>query len=185
MPKLPRGALCGAALAALALAPPLAAQDDGQRRAPHHLVTLDVKPAVTSGPYVLSAHATAPLQTGDVLIWGAVAPLPPTSEDAIAKSDPALAPAADDRPREVALRPAFPNPSHARARIPFDLPTATHVRIAVYDLLGREVAVLADDDRPEGRHEVTLDAARLAAGVYHVRLTTGATTASQTLTIVR
>ncbi|HLT47525.1 MAG TPA: T9SS type A sorting domain-containing protein, partial [Rubricoccaceae bacterium] len=47
------------------------------------------------------------------------------------------------------------------------------VRLAVYDVLGREVAVLADGHRDAGTHRATLDASGLAAGTYVYRLTVG------------
>jgi hypothetical protein len=59
------------------------------------------------------------------------------------------------------------------------------VRLAVYDLLGREVAVLVDGLQSPGRHEVTFDAHNLASGVYVYRLTAGSFSASRKLTIVR
>jgi chitinase len=48
-----------------------------------------------------------------------------------------------------------------------------NVRLAVYDLLGREVAVLVNESKPPGNYEVAFNAAGLASGVYFYRLTTG------------
>jgi len=50
---------------------------------------------------------------------------------------------------------------------------AARVRLAVYDLLGREVAVLVDEKKEPGAYVVTFDAAGLASGTYVYRLTTG------------
>jgi hypothetical protein len=47
------------------------------------------------------------------------------------------------------------------------------VRLTVHDLLGRECAVLVDEDQISGAHEVVFDAARLAGGVYFYRLSSG------------
>ena len=44
------------------------------------------------------------------------------------------------------------------------------MRLAVYDLLGREVAVLVDDKKAPGAYEVQFDAKGLASGVYFYRL---------------
>ena len=86
---------------------------------------------------------------------------------------------------EVTLRAPYPNPVTSSARIPYELPADGPVRLAVYDALGRRVAVLADGDRPAGFHHATVDAARLAPGVYHVRLTAGPFVGASRFTVVR
>ena len=63
-----------------------------------------------------------------------------------------------------------PNPFSGWTTIPFQMLEQGHVRIAVYDVLGREVAVLIDGAQPVGQHEVTFDAAGLAPGVYFCRM---------------
>ncbi|NBC15796.1 MAG: T9SS type A sorting domain-containing protein [Bacteroidetes bacterium] len=54
--------------------------------------------------------------------------------------------------------------------IRYALPEPTRVRLAVYDLLGREVATLADGLKPAGRHEAIFEASGLPSGVYLYRL---------------
>ena len=80
----------------------------------------------------------------------------------------AMAAAADVT--ELALDAPAPNPSAGTARIGFAMPEAGAARVAVYDVRGRQVAVLADGEVAAGRHEATLDGGALAAGVYVVRL---------------
>ena len=91
-----------------------------------------------------------------------------------------------------ALGAAYPNPASDRTTLPFMLPTAQAVRLAVYDVLGREVAVLVDGVRPAGPHAVAFDAAGLPSGVYLYRLEVtdpvrgaGETVLTQRLTLVR
>ncbi|MBF8295565.1 MAG: Bacterial surface protein [Bacteroidetes bacterium] len=76
-------------------------------------------------------------------------------------------------PTEYALHNAYPNPFNPSATIRFDLPQAAKVRLAVYDMLGREVAVLADEERPAGQHSVRFDAGKLSSGMYIFRLQAG------------
>jgi hypothetical protein len=52
----------------------------------------------------------------------------------------------------------------------YRLPQATHVRLTLYDIMGRQVATLVDDDRAAGDHSISMDATHLAAGIYHYRL---------------
>jgi uncharacterized repeat protein (TIGR01451 family) len=88
-------------------------------------------------------------------------------------------------PSAVALLPVAPNPVSASARLRYELPEATAVRLQVFDLLGRRVATLADGEKPAGRHEVTWTGSRLAPGTYFVRLQAGSTAQTQMLRLVR
>ena len=87
--------------------------------------------------------------------------------------------------RELALAVPAPNPTAGTARVAFALPEAGAVRVSVYDVRGREVAVLAARPFEAGRHEVVLDAGRLAAGVYVVRLAATGRVLTQRATVVR
>jgi hypothetical protein len=74
------------------------------------------------------------------------------------------------QPGAYALLPVLPNPFAAQARVAFWTPRAGDVRVAVYDALGREVAVLADGAHAAGGHEVTFGGVGLPAGLYVVVL---------------
>ena len=71
-------------------------------------------------------------------------------------------------PRELALGAAYPNPFTGGTTLELDLPDAAEVRVAVYDVLGRQVGVLADGMREAGRHALHLDGSRLTTGTYLV-----------------
>ena len=90
-----------------------------------------------------------------------------------------------DSPSVLVLHPPAPNPSRGAARVRVDLPTPAHVRLVVYDALGREVAVALDEERPMGRHVVELAPVGLASGTYVIRLTAGNDVRTQRLTVVR
>ncbi len=62
-----------------------------------------------------------------------------------------------------------PNPFSGRTALRFSLASASPVRLSVHDVLGREVAVLADGPHAPGRYEVAFYGSRLAAGLYVVR----------------
>ncbi len=72
---------------------------------------------------------------------------------------------------EFALYPAYPNPSSGRTTVPLMLPEAAEVSVAVFDVLGRQVAILVDGRVEAGRREFTLDGGALPAGLYVVRAT--------------
>jgi hypothetical protein len=89
-------------------------------------------------------------------------------------------------PAVPALHAARPNPSTGRTSLGYDVAEAGAVRLAVYDALGREVAVLVDGAREAGRHEAVLDGRTLPSGVYLVRMTTaGGFVQMQRVTLVR
>ncbi|HYE96468.1 MAG TPA: T9SS type A sorting domain-containing protein, partial [Rubricoccaceae bacterium] len=76
-------------------------------------------------------------------------------------------------PLAFVLGAPYPNPFNPRAVVPFELSEPGAVRLTVVDVLGREVAMLANGLLPAGRHTATLDGARLASGVYVVVLDAG------------
>ena len=83
------------------------------------------------------------------------------------------------------LRPPSPNPVRDRARLSYELPAAGPVELALYDALGRRVAVVASGVRSAGEHTADVSAAGLASGAYVVRLTTAGGAATQRLTVRR
>ncbi len=74
-------------------------------------------------------------------------------------------------PTEYVLASPYPNPFNAVVSISFALPQASEVRLAIYDVLGREVAVLAQGTQTAGWHQVSWSAAGVGSGVYLLRLT--------------
>ncbi len=86
---------------------------------------------------------------------------------------------------EVELTSVAPNPSSGSARVAYAVPEAGAVRVSVYDVRGREVAVLVDGPVAAGRHEATLASGSLAAGVYIVRLETAGQVLTRQAVVVR
>ncbi len=79
----------------------------------------------------------------------------------------------DEAPPIINLDQNFPNPFNPSTTIRFHLAASGFVNLSVYDILGREVAVLINGDREAGWHEVAFDGTSLASGVYLSRLTVG------------
>ena len=76
-------------------------------------------------------------------------------------------------PPEFRLMQNYPNPFNASTEIAYRLPATAPARLTVYDLLGREVAVLVDQPQRPGDHSVRFNAGTLASGVYLYRLQAG------------
>ena len=78
-------------------------------------------------------------------------------------------------PLELALAPISPNPNRGSASLAWSLPAVARVRLTVHDVMGREVAVLADGFQDAGRHQATWTSggdAGVVPGIYFVRLQT-------------
>jgi hypothetical protein len=107
----------------------------------------------------------------------------------------------EDLPKEFALPQNYPNPFNPTTTVRYFVggvvapsgafssgvegPDASHIKLAVYDMLGREVAVLVDEKKEPGHHEVTFDGSKLASGVYFCRMQAGNPAASSGLSFIR
>jgi surface protein len=78
---------------------------------------------------------------------------------------------AEDKPQEFELKQNYPNPFNPVTVIPISMAESGQVRLVVYDMLGRRVAVPADRVYDTGRHQVNWDASGLPSGVYVVHMT--------------
>jgi photosystem II stability/assembly factor-like uncharacterized protein len=76
-------------------------------------------------------------------------------------------------PVEYKLEQNYPNPFNPSTNIAFSIPNAEDVRLAVYDYLGQEVAVIKNEFMPAGNHEVNFNASDLSSGIYFYKLTAG------------
>lgn len=74
--------------------------------------------------------------------------------------------------RQVMLFKNYPNPFNPTTNIAFQLEEASHVELAVFDLLGRRVMTVVDGAYNAGAHEVRLDATHLPSGMYLYRIKT-------------
>jgi len=94
-------------------------------------------------------------------------------------------PSENDLPSGVTLYPAYPNPFNPATTIRYRLDTSQQVRLRVFDLLGRQVALLADGMMPAGEHAVQFEAGQLASGVYIYRLETGSRMLTQKMVLLK
>ncbi len=88
-------------------------------------------------------------------------------------------------PRDVALAQNYPNPFNPATTLAFALPEAGAVRLEVFDVLGRRVAVLVDSVLPAGRHTAMWQAREASSGVYLYRLTAGSAVRTRRMLLVR
>lgn len=134
------------------------------------------RPAIDSGPRYT--------------VTGVEAPVPGAVPNTLSRS---LAQNADfdsdvdhtELPDELTLRQNYPNPFNPSTTIAFQLPQSGHVRLQVFDVLGRRVALLTDSVWEAGNHEVRFDAGSLSSGVYLYRLESGTQIITRTMLLVK
>ena len=76
-------------------------------------------------------------------------------------------------PKTLSLSQNYPNPFNLETTFEFALPRDTRVSLKIYDLQGRTVAVVVDQEMQAGRYKIRFDASRLSSGVYFYRLAAG------------
>ena len=90
-----------------------------------------------------------------------------------------------DHPESFKLRQNYPNPFNPTTTISYDLPESSHVRLDVFDMLGRHVATLRDGPEQPGRHQVHYDASDLSSGMYLYRLEAGGYVETRKMTVIK
>ena len=76
-------------------------------------------------------------------------------------------------PESFALWQNYPNPFNPSTTISFDVPKTSNVTIMIYDVIGRQVATLIDDEYQPGQYKVVFEAGQLATGLYIYRIQAG------------
>ncbi len=80
---------------------------------------------------------------------------------------------------------SYPNPFNASTALSFKMQAASNVKLAVYDVSGREVSVLVEGYHNAGTHRTVWDASTVSSGVYFAKLTAPGSTQTQKLLLVK
>jgi hypothetical protein len=88
-------------------------------------------------------------------------------------------------PKNYTLKQNYPNPFNPVTKIEYSLPQNSYITLKVYNILGKEVATLADKYERAGNHVVTYDAANLASGIYFYTLKSGNFTQTKKMTLIK
>jgi hypothetical protein len=88
-------------------------------------------------------------------------------------------------PSEYALAQNYPNPFNPSTQIVFQIKEDIQVSLTVYDLLGRQVATVVDQQMKAGTHKVTFDATDLSAGLYFYSLKAGSFHEMKKMTLIK
>ena len=82
-------------------------------------------------------------------------------------------PGEDYIPKKFTLIQNYPNPFNTTTKINYSVSKSSNVVIKVYDMLGREVATLVNEEKLTGIYEVNFDASELSSGIYFYQLRAG------------
>ena len=88
-------------------------------------------------------------------------------------------------PTEFALSQNYPNPFNPATNLEFRIPVSGFVRLSIYDVLGRELAVLVNGELRPGIYTVRWDASAVPSGVYFYRLVTSEGSQTRRMTLVK
>ena len=88
-------------------------------------------------------------------------------------------------PTDYILYQNFPNPFNPTTTIKFDLPKDGLVTLEVYDILGRKITTLINEQRIAGRYEQTFDASSLVSGVYVYKINAGDFISSKKMILIK
>lgn len=76
----------------------------------------------------------------------------------------------NELPTEFYLSPNYPNPFNPVTKIDFGLPVKSAVKLSVYDILGRELEVLINQEIPAGKYSITWQSYNYSSGIYFYKL---------------
>jgi len=79
----------------------------------------------------------------------------------------------DSSPVDFYLSQNYPNPFNPTTTISYSIPKQSYVTLKVFDVLGNEIVILVNEEKPKSNYEVEFDARNLSSGVYLYRIEAG------------
>jgi hypothetical protein len=69
-------------------------------------------------------------------------------------------------PEQYSLKQNYPNPFNPVTTLQYSVPQSSNVRLKIFDILGKDIIILVDEEKPAGTYEITWSAGNLPSGVY-------------------
>jgi len=88
-------------------------------------------------------------------------------------------------PDQYELSQNYPNPFNPSTTIRFSLPKETQLKINIYNMLGQEVAILVNEEKPAGSYNIIFNASQLSSGIYLYKLQAGSFIETKKLTLIK
>jgi hypothetical protein len=90
-----------------------------------------------------------------------------------------------DIPTVFKLHDNYPNPFNPSTIIKYDIPKSSHVKITIYDMLGKEVGILVNQDKTAGFYEIQWDARNYSSGAYIYKMETDSYTEIKKMMLIK
>lgn len=94
-------------------------------------------------------------------------------------------PVSSEIPEKFGLYNNYPNPFNPLTKIKFDIAKLTNAKLVVFDITGREVETLVNENVNAGKYEISFDASNLSSGVYFYKLVTNEFTETRKMLLVK
>ena len=91
----------------------------------------------------------------------------------------------NELPRSYTLSQNFPNPFNPTTTIQYSIPMTSNVRIDIYDILGRKVETLVNEEQTAGAHQVAWDANDITSGIYFYKIDAGGFTETKKMVLLK
>jgi hypothetical protein len=88
-------------------------------------------------------------------------------------------------PGNYALSQNYPNPFNPITKISYDIPKSGLVTIKIYDILGKEIATLVNENKNPGKYIVDFDGSAISSGVYFYRLESNGFVATKKMMLIK
>lgn len=88
-------------------------------------------------------------------------------------------------PTEFSLEQNYPNPFNPSTVIRYSIPNQNFVNVKIYDIAGKEVATLVNEQKNAGKHEINFNATGLASGTYFYTVSAGSFTQTKKMILMK
>ena len=88
-------------------------------------------------------------------------------------------------PKAFSLQQNYPNPFNPTTTINFSIPKSSYVTLKVYNILGKELVTLVNEERPAGNYKVIFNGSKFASGVYFYTFKAGNVVITKKLVLLK
>jgi subtilisin family serine protease len=155
--------------------------------APNSAGPADIANVTSSGPYTVPSNGTIDVAFA-IAADTNLANLRTSFANARSKYNTIVTSVNDNKnplPLQFELSQNYPNPFNPSTLIKFAIPSGSHVILKIYDMLGREVRTLLNEEKAPGNYSVNFIAGNLPSGVYLYKLSAGNFTAAKKLILIK